>query len=614
MSNIKDPPAHWYECQLIHYGLRPSKTKSVAKLRLLDAFNEGSTVVPQSLQNLETELRKQWNKIERQTRKERKEMTSTTSAAAQGQTAQQTIKEPGRAAKQGDRVAASKGAGKKRKLNDDTSDVTAALSNARAAAVTKLDRAKAHMSGPSAMQDSARKQRAEGTTAKRAKSAPAFARRSIPSERGSHCESERSALTAPASFGAHLPRSRQTARRSRPFNPGTRFDSRPSLTTMRAREAWDIPSGARTERSLSTSCPVDEIDEDDVVMQDASFNSHDEERGVFESVKQEDACPSYPQGSDLVGVVNGMYNVRTSINGEWDEYNGHQSTITLTFHGDELWGSYDFGMFNGVIRMTERRRDSSDDTVDFQWRGIENSEHIISYNDSRQTGQIAFDGGGVVSGTFHGMYREVSFQGLRVDCRQTGDEQTYSTLHKEWDSYSEEAFEIAQESVEKQLVDAQHSLGIACQANGQVKEALEQLEHVVRVQERLAEDHPSRVASQHALASAYQANGQIAQAVELLKHVVAIKQRMLRVDDPSRIASENNLAYFLEQREQPMEPDANKLAYGTPHSEKGHTPWKEDQAPVETAEDAVRERVEHEQNHCKLLYRCLEGLGQSVAL
>jgi len=38
----------------------------------------------------------------------------------------------------------------------------------------------------------------------------------------------------------------------------------------------------------------------------------------------------------------------------------------------------------------------------------------------------------------------VSFQGLRVDCRQTGDEQTYSTLHKEWDSYSEEAFEIAQ--------------------------------------------------------------------------------------------------------------------------------------------------------------------------
>jgi len=213
---------------------------------------------------------------------------------------------------------------------------------------------------------------------------------------------------------------------------------------MRAREAWDIPSGARTERSLSTSCPVDEIDEDDVVMQDASFNSHDEERGVFESVKQEDACPSYPQGSDLVGVVNGMYNVRTSINGEWDEYNGHQSTITLTFHGDELWGSYDFGMFNGVIRMTERRRDSSDDTVDFQWRGIENSEHIISYNDSRQTGQIAFDGGGVVSGTFHGMYREVSFQGLRVDCRQTGDEQTYSTLHREWDSYSEEAFEIAQ--------------------------------------------------------------------------------------------------------------------------------------------------------------------------
>ena len=38
---------------------------------------------------------------------------------------------------------------------------------------------------------------------------------------------------------------------------------------------------------------------------------------------------------------------------------------------------------------------------------------------------------------------------------------------------------------------------------GNYGEAVELLEHVVRVREKLAEDHPSRLASQHALAGAY---------------------------------------------------------------------------------------------------------------
>ena len=47
-----------------------------------------------------------------------------------------------------------------------------------------------------------------------------------------------------------------------------------------------------------------------------------------------------------------------------------------------------------------------------------------------------------------------------------------------------------------------NQLAIAYQANGEIDEAIKLLKHVVDVQEKLAEDHPSRLASQHNLAVA----------------------------------------------------------------------------------------------------------------
>ena len=45
----KDPVGHWFEAQLIHYGLPSSKTKAVAKTRLLDAVNSGKLEVPKEI-------------------------------------------------------------------------------------------------------------------------------------------------------------------------------------------------------------------------------------------------------------------------------------------------------------------------------------------------------------------------------------------------------------------------------------------------------------------------------------------------------------------------------------------------------------------------------------
>jgi hypothetical protein len=60
----------------------------------------------------------------------------------------------------------------------------------------------------------------------------------------------------------------------------------------------------------------------------------------------------------------------------------------------------------------------------------------------------------------------------------------------------------------------------------------------------LAEDHPDRLASQHELARAYEANGQDKEAIKLLEHVVSVKRKVMAEDHPSRLVSEELLIDF----------------------------------------------------------------------
>ncbi|KAG6917551.1 hypothetical protein DXG01_002018 [Tephrocybe rancida] len=58
----KDNPAHFYEAQCVHYGLKPYKTKAVAKKHLLAAFNTTTETldVPPHIVALEHELKKEY--------------------------------------------------------------------------------------------------------------------------------------------------------------------------------------------------------------------------------------------------------------------------------------------------------------------------------------------------------------------------------------------------------------------------------------------------------------------------------------------------------------------------------------------------------------------------
>lgn len=88
-----------------------------------------------------------------------------------------------------------------------------------------------------------------------------------------------------------------------------------------------------------------------------------------------------------------MYNVRTDI-----------SVSGLS--------AYDFGMFEGVTRTSAQQQGGVSSTFDFRWRGMENIEHVISYDDGCQSGEISLDYGGVMCGMFRGLYGDVSFRGI----------------------------------------------------------------------------------------------------------------------------------------------------------------------------------------------------------
>ncbi|EKV12510.1 hypothetical protein PDIG_44340 [Penicillium digitatum PHI26] len=58
--NRADHQDHWYEAQLLHFGLPPTKGKATAKMRLMDAFQDGILEVPAEILQMEATLARNW--------------------------------------------------------------------------------------------------------------------------------------------------------------------------------------------------------------------------------------------------------------------------------------------------------------------------------------------------------------------------------------------------------------------------------------------------------------------------------------------------------------------------------------------------------------------------
>ncbi|KAJ9197724.1 hypothetical protein DTO164E3_5578 [Paecilomyces variotii] len=262
----KDPPAHWYKAQLLHYGLQPSDNKGTAAKRLLDALNQGRLEIPVNLQQLERDLKKEWDSNERKARKEL--------AAA----------EKAKKAKEGTVTSKQTGKGIKRKAADDGQDIAAAIvaaglkginantvninvnlggsSSSKGASTSSAKRAKKEMENDSNNGKEPKKTtKRKSTAAAAADNEPKTPARKLQTARCtgragySGVQSARStskAETEPKTTSDHAPvRKRQTARRGRGAYPG--IQSRPT-TTAAATSAITDDAPKPTAKKQTAKC------------------------------------------------------------------------------------------------------------------------------------------------------------------------------------------------------------------------------------------------------------------------------------------------------------------------------------------------------------------------
>ena len=194
-----DPVGHWYEAQLLHYGIAPSKNKAVAKMRLLDAVRGGGLAVPKDIAKIETDLKKEWKRKDKEAKAGKSEVTETKTAT--------TAKSGGKRKRDGEEETETAQPAPKtttaKKTAAETNNKKPASSTAKAEAKPK----------PEPKKTTAAKKKKDETAKKDPEPAPRGQTAKRGGARGGSTASSRSNAPAPEPDPPR-PRKKQTARRS----------------------------------------------------------------------------------------------------------------------------------------------------------------------------------------------------------------------------------------------------------------------------------------------------------------------------------------------------------------------------------------------------------------
>jgi len=400
----KDQVAHWYEAQLVHYGLSRVKDKNAAKVRLLGAINSGNLVVPSHVQQLEADLKKQHASAQRKAKNAAKKAESAEPVSA------------GKKRKASD-MEGSRSSGAKTKMSFTLGDMTVNIDHTTSSSTSEAAKKSKTVSTTrktATAKVPSKKQGSQASPTKKTKIQPS--KTAKPSAAKSEVKPEapiKQAARADARLAAGVgnhPRPPQTARRSRPFN----------YSAGRA-----APAAAREPTPMSLYTDDEEapppyteygIDDDD-----------DEDDNSVLSQRQH------------VVQISGAYTISSSSD------HSAELVCRLSHSRDQLWGRFTIGSKTGIIRL-----DNIDDIAgsvrkSFGWRSEDCDTDQLRFGKGCD-GWIEFNGGGGVRGAFHGLFggRDTEFEGGLEEHFGHEDEhereEVVGAWASEWHEFPERAY------------------------------------------------------------------------------------------------------------------------------------------------------------------------------
>lgn len=398
----KDHPAHWFEAQLIHYGLQPSKTKSVARMRLFDAVNAGKLAVPSHIQKLEKDLKKEWTKNEREAKTAAKASNSNSTA--------------------------STSASKKRKADSSNVDMNISVGG------INITLSANSASASSSAAKKAKKSTTGATSSKVVKNSPKPKSKPAPKP-----AKETSKPKTPAASKA---KSATPATAAKPVKKETARRGGISQGPSRGSTSTAKPPTAGPDRTKQTARRGGGIGARGRNPDPSAFDSYSDSDEPpppyreYDSYDDDDDDPPPPSSSlGPLGLLNGRYDIFSrEVNSQWD---CEDFDLVLTINGNKLWGKFDLGIVSGIMYFEERPWESSNDDVPFIWRGEERDGPVWYGNNNG--GYIRFLGNGRIEGELD--YMRLDFGGTRLSGQSTRSPVDAQSMQYEWNGYSEEEYD-----------------------------------------------------------------------------------------------------------------------------------------------------------------------------
>ena len=377
---VRDPPAHWYEAQLIHYGLPPSKAKGTAVKRLLDAVNSSRLAVPQTILNLEKSLKKQWDANDRKAKKE------ATNAPATSRTKSQ---------------------GTKRKAEEVQGRSSVDVSDMPFEFKFSMGRMGMHAVEPAPTSTPKARKVHPGTK-------PGRQERQGPSRQADALpilERER------APYGGPMQPVLETTVRPRAIKESKAKPEAKVTVESRVKAEPKVKTAPRIKKEkVAPSTPRKIKAEPDI--------------------RDDRPPPSPSPATTSLGLINGYYVI--SCPEITDQWGSQDLSIVVCFDTQHVWCAYDFEMFSGIFLLDRRPVRASNDQIPVRWRGRENGEgEMRTGNDNH--GWISFLGNGHIAGCLEIM-GDFEFEGYKVE-GGGGPTRSARSMRDEWESYDEDAHE-----------------------------------------------------------------------------------------------------------------------------------------------------------------------------